>query len=104
MAFSSGQVDIGDQPAPICPVGRGRTIRVKNLTSATVYLGGEDVTADGYPLDGGESEAFTAGAPREAPTVPAPEGDTDVPVLYGRTGGGAGETGSGAARVAWISA
>ena len=102
MAFSSGQAEIGDQPTLICPVGRGRTIQVKNMTTVTVYLGGPDVTTDGYPLDGGEAQALTAGAERESVVVPAPEGDVAAPELYGLTGDDADGPDAEAARVAWI--
>src|SRR6516164_6614717 len=102
MPFSSGTVEIGDTPSPICPVGRGRTVRVKNLdTSTAVYVGGPDVATDGdgagYPLDGRESEVFSAPLPRESVVIPAPADDMAPDVLYGRTE-------RGKARVAWISA
>ena len=102
MPFSSGTADIGGEPTVICGVGRGRTVKVKNLDAATaVYVGGPDVAVDGatagYPLDGRESETFSAPLPREAVIIPAPADDMAPDVLYGRTE-------RGRARVAWISA
>ena len=75
---------------------------MKNLdTSTAVYVGGPDVATDGdgagYPLDGRESEVFSAPLPRESVVVPAPPGDLAPDVLYGRTE-------RGKAKVAWISA
>jgi len=102
MPFSSGTADIGGEPTVICGVGRGRTVKVKNLDASTaVYVGGPGVTTDGdgagYPLDGRESETFSAPIPREAVAIPAPADDMAPDVLYGRTE-------RGRARVAWISA
>ena len=102
MPFSSGTAEVGDEPSVICSVGRGRTVKVKNLDASTaVYVGGPGVTTDGdgagYPLDGRESETFSAPIPREAVAIPAPADDMAPDVLYGRTE-------RGRARVAWISA
>jgi len=102
MPFTSGTAEVGDEPSVICSVGRGRTVKVKNLDASTaVYVGGPGVTTDGdgagYPLDGRESETFSALIPREAVAIPAPADDMAPDVLYGRTE-------RGRARVAWISA
>jgi len=102
MPFTSGTAEVGDEPSVICSVGRGRTVKVKNLDASTaVYVGGPGVTTDGdgagYPLDGRESETFSAPIPREAVAIPAPADDMAPDVLYGRTE-------RGRARVAWISA
>lgn len=100
MPFLSGTVDVGEEPAPVCGVPV-TGVQVKNTGSVTVYFGGSDVTAEGagqgYPVDPGTSENFTGAAAKETPVVPAPDGDMDPAVLYGRTA-----PGTGTSRVSFI--
>ena len=96
MGFASGTVDVGTDPVPVCVPGETGA-RVRNLGGTRVFLGGPDVTTDGYPLEPGTSELFYGSKPRQSPVVPAPPGDMAPDVLFARTGAGAGT-----AQVAWI--
>lgn len=101
MPYSSGTADVGEDVTPICAVP-ATGARVKNLGGTIVYVGGDDVAAEGdgqgYPLDpGGPPELLQGAVAKETPVVPAPAGDMDDAVLYGRTAAG-----SGISRVAWI--
>lgn len=96
MPFSSGTAEVGENPAPLCSAGNAG-VRVKNLGTIRAYLGGRDVTADGYPLDPGEPEMFYGSTAKETAVVPAPPGDLDPEVLYACTAPGTGMT-----RVSWI--
>lgn len=101
MAFASGTVDVGGEPVPLCAVGNAvvgnAAVRVRNHGTVIVFLGGPDVSTDGYPLEPGTSEILYGGLGKETPVVPAPAGDEADAVLYART---AGEPG----RVSWIRA
>lgn len=55
------QVGSGDQVLIVQGQGDGVTVAVQNTGSATVYLGGSEVsTVDGYPLAAGASVGFVA--------------------------------------------
>lgn len=90
MAYASGTVEVGADPAPVCAVPPGG-VRIRNIGQADVYIGGPDVTADGYPLTPGTSEDFPGSQLKESPIVPAPASDTTPPQLYARTAGQAGK-------------
>jgi hypothetical protein len=103
MGFTSGTRDVGeDEAVALCGVPENG-VMVRNIGDVRVFIGGPGVGTEGddqgYPLDPGEKETFTAPRPKESPVVPAPEGDMDLAVLYARTAGG-----SGSARVSFISA
>ena len=102
MGFTSGTRDIGEETSELCAVP-SNGVRVKNLGGSTIYVGGPDVQAEGdgqgYPVDPGESEDFTAPPAKETPVVPAPVGDMDDAILYARTAAG-----TGISRVSFISA
>jgi hypothetical protein len=91
MGFTSGTREVGEDATEICGVPAGG-VRVRNLGDVTVYVGGPDVGSEGdtqgFPVDPGTSEDFAGASPKESPVVPAPEGDTDPPVLYARTAPG----------------
>lgn len=95
MAFTSGTAEVSGEPVALCPVGENG-VRVRNRGGSTVYLGGPDVTEDGYPLDPGASEVFRGAKKANSGVVPAPDGDMDPDVLYARGDG------SGTSRVSWI--
>lgn len=92
MGFMSGSREVGEDATEICPVPE-TGVRVRNTGSVIVYVGGPDVgnegDAAGYPLEPGQSEDFTGAKAKESPVVPAPPGDMDPAVLYGRTAPGA---------------
>jgi hypothetical protein len=101
MGFSSGSREVGEDVTEICAVSENG-VRIRNTGDVTVYIGGPDVgnegDTQGYPVEPGGSEDFTGAKAKESPIVPAPEGDMDPAVLYGRTA-----PGSGAGRVSFIS-
>jgi len=93
VGFTSGTREVGEDEAVALAGVPPSGMRVRNLGSVTVYLGGPDVTAEnGFPVDAGGSETFPGSEPKESPIVPAPPGDTDAPVLYARTGKDTGIT------------
>ena len=96
MAFRSGSREVGEDAVPLCLV-TDAGVRVRNEGSARVYLGGPDVSSEGYPLDPGTADEFRGPEPHESPVVPAPADDLAGTMLYARTAEGAGTT-----RVAWI--
>lgn len=102
MGFTSGTREVGEDTVPLCAVPPNG-VRVKNRGGSVIYVGGPDVQAagdgQGYPVDPGESEEFTAPVAKESPVVPAPPGDMDPAVLYARTAAG-----TGISRVSFISA
>lgn len=97
MAFTSGTAEVGKDPVALCPVGENG-VRVRNRGGTIVYLGGPDVTEDGYPLGPGEAEEFHGAQHRPSGVVPAPPGDGDPDVLYACSDGGK------ISRVSWIAA
>lgn len=93
----SGQREVGEEPAELGTV-TSSGVRVRNLGDTRVFVGGPDVSAgDGYPIEPGTSEDFSAPARRDSPVVPAPASDMAPSVLYAVT-----EKGSGAGKVALI--
>lgn len=96
MPFTSGTADVGEDPVPLCAVSE-TGVRVRNSGDVPVYLGGPDVTCDGYPLVPGDAQDITGTRHRPSGVVPAPPGDGDDDVLYARTA-----PGDGPARVSWI--
>lgn len=102
MPFTSGTRDIGEETSELCAVPPNG-VRVKNLGGSVIYVGGPDVASEGdgqgYPVDPGESEYFTAPVAKETPVVPAPPDDMDPAMLYARTAAG-----TGISRVSFISA
>lgn len=97
MPFTSGTAEVGDSPVALCPVGENG-VRVRNRGGVVVYLGGAGVTADGYPLDPGETADFYGAKKSNSALIPAPPGDMDPDVLYARSDGGK------TSRVSWIGA
>jgi hypothetical protein len=93
VAFASGTVEVGeDEAVALCEVPTSG-VRVRNLGDIRVFLGGPDVSPDGYPLDAGKADTFPGPpAPKESPIVPAPADDLAAPVLYARTAAGTGTT------------
>jgi hypothetical protein len=96
MAFTSGTKDVGETPVPLCAVSE-TGVRIRNNGGSRVFLGGPDVTEQGYPLEPGKSETFTGTQHRPSGVVPAPEGDAADDMLYARSDG------TGTSRVSWIS-
>jgi len=98
--YSTGITDLTQDVTAVCPVPENG-VRVKNLGTARAYFGGPDVDSSGntgYPLEPGEADTFPGAKAKETPVVPAPEGDMDPPVLYGRI-----EPGGQDGKVSWIS-
>lgn len=99
MAFTTGQYEVGEEPAELCTVPPDG-VRVRNLGGSRIFIGGPDVSAEhGYPIEPGTSEDFAAPKPKESPIVPAPAGDMAPSVLYAVT-----EKGSGTSKVAVVAA
>lgn len=87
MGFTSGTREVGEDATEICAVPE-RGVRLRNTGDAPVYVGGPDVAAEGdgqgFPVEPGASEDIPGAKAKESPVVPAPEGDMDPAVLYGR--------------------
>lgn len=95
MAVISGTTEVGGNAVPLCPAGEAG-VRVTNRGEIPVFLGGPDVSTEGYPLEPGATETFYGRKPKETAVVPEPPGDLAADILYARAGG------AGTARVAWI--
>lgn len=91
MGFTSGTCEVGEDAIAICAVSENG-VMIRNTGSVIVYVGGPDVgnegSTQGYPVEPGTRETFTGAKAKETPVVPAPEGDMDPAVLYGRTAPG----------------
>lgn len=90
MAFTTGQHEVGEEPSELGAVSPGG-VRVRNLGGSRIFVGGPDVTPEqGYPIDPGTAEDFTAPKQKESPVVPAPASDTAPAVLWAVTAKGTG--------------
>lgn len=90
MAYASGTVEVGADPTVVCAVPPGG-VRIRNIGDVDVYVGGADITAEGYPVAPGTSEDFPGSQPKESAIVPAPASDMAAPQLYACTAGGSGK-------------
>jgi len=85
MSLMSGSREVGEKPSELCTVPSGG-VRVRNLGGSRIFVGGPDVTpGDGYPIEPGTAEDFSAPERKETPVVPAPPSDTAATVLYAVT-------------------